>query len=138
MANQVTYVHHRMTEFKAFKSPTGMVGRYVETQAEKVAAHARLLAPKKTGKLAANIRTRGPVIGRSGPESEVVADVDYSLHVHEPTIPHRIKPRAANKLVFFSQKAGTVIFTEGVMHPGTRGNPFLVKALAEVFGGPGR
>jgi hypothetical protein len=145
VAKDVVYVHHRPVEFHAFRSPGGMVGRWTRDRAEDVANHARLLAPKPgqskgyaTGKTAANIHASGPTMGRSGPEATVVADTKYSLVVHEPTRPHIIKPRFTNKLVFFSRRAGRVLFKDKVSHPGTKGNPFLVKALRAVFGGPGR
>lgn len=144
MAN-VVYRHHRAAEFNAFKAPTGMTGRWTRERAEQVAAHARLMAPKPgqsrgyaTGNTAANIRASGPTIGRKGPEATVIADTDYSTVVHEPTRPHVIKARPGNKLVFFSRKAGRVLFKDKVRHPGTSGNPFLVRALRAVFGGPSR
>lgn len=142
---KVDYVHHRGAEFKAFRSPNGMTGQWTRQQAEKVAAHARLVAPKPgtgqgyaTGETAANIRVRGPVIGRSGPEAEVASVTDHAVFLHEGTPPHEIKARAANKMVFFWRKAGRVVSASKVFHPGTKANPFLVKALRAVFGGPGR
>lgn len=145
MANDVVYVRHRIPEYKAFRSPTGMVGLWTLEQGEKVAAHARLLAPKPgqgegyaTGETVLNIRVRGPIVGRNGPEVEVVSDTDHALYVHEGTIPHIIRPRNAEKLIFFSRKTGMVMFKDKVFHPGTKANPFLVKALQAQFGGPGR
>lgn len=145
MAKDVIYIRHRPVEYAAFKSPHGMVGRWTIRKAEEVAVQARLGAPKPgqgqgyaTGNLAANINAKGPTVGRKGPEAEVIADTDYSLHVHEPTRPHIIKPRRAEKLVFFWRKTGRVVMKDKVRHPGTKGNPFLVRALQKVFGGPGR
>lgn len=146
MAENVTYKHHRAAEHHAFRAPTGMVGMWTKQQAEKVAAHSRLVtAPRPgvgkgyaTGETVANIRVRGPVIGRSGPEAEVAAVTDHGIHLHEGTPPHEIKARVANKMVFFWHKAGRVVSASKVFHPGTKANPFLVKALRHVFGGPGR
>lgn len=145
MADDVVYIHHRPAEFRAFRSPNGMAGRWTRGQAEKVAAHARLLAPKPgqgqgyaTGETALSIKTDGPSIGRRGPEATVVSSTDHATYVHEGTVPHTIKPRYASKLVFFWRKAGRVVFANKVRHPGTKANPFLVKALRAVFGGPGR
>lgn len=144
MAKDVVYVRHRPQEFQAFRAPTGMVGRYTTRQAQNVATHARVFAPKPgqgkgyaTGETAANIKTSRTVVGRRGPEADIVADTDHAIHVHEPTHAHIIKPRFASKLVFFTRTGGKV-FAEKVFHPGTKGNPFLVKALRAVFGGPGR
>lgn len=142
--NDVVYIHHTPVEYRAFRSPVGMTGKWTREQAEKVAAHARLLAPKPgqgsyaTGETALSIKVNGPTIGRAGPEAVVVSDTDHALFVHEGTEPHTIKPRRANQLVFFWRKAGRVVFRDKVRHPGTKANPFLVKALRAVFGGPGR
>lgn len=145
MANDVVYVRHRIPEYRAFQSPTGMTGRWTLEQANKVAAHARLLAPKPgqgkgyaTGETLASIKVDGPTVGRTGPEARVLSSTDHAVFVHEGTPPHTIKPRRAEKLVFFWRKAGRVIFADKVHHPGTPANPFLVRALRAVFGGPGR
>lgn len=145
MANDVVYVRHRPAEFQAFRSPTGMTGRWTLEQGHKVAAHARLLAPKPgqgrgyaTGETALSIRVDGPTLGRSGPEVVVKSTTDHAVFVHEGTPPHIIKPRIKEQLVFFWRKAGRVVFKDSVRHPGTKANPFLVKALRAVFGGPGR
>ncbi len=145
MADDVVYVRHRIPEYRAFRAPTGMVGSWTHKQAEAVAAHARLLAPKPgqgkgyaTGETALSIRVRGPIVGRSGPEATVLSDTDHAVYVHEGTHPHEIKARPRGKMIFFWRKAGQVVFKDKVFHPGTRANPFLVKALRAVFGGPGR
>jgi hypothetical protein len=145
MADDVVYVRHLPAEFHAFKSPDGICGRWTKEQAEKVAAHARLLAPKPgqgrgyaTGELAGSIRSSAVTVGRKGPESTVSAGTDHAVFVHDGTEPHTIKPRFAKKLVFFWRKAGRVVSRNSVHHPGTPANPFLSKALQAVFGGPGR
>ena len=145
MANDVIYVHHRAAEYRAFRSPTGMTGRWTLEQANKVATHARLLAPKPgqgrgyaTGETALSVKVDGPTVGRTGPEARVLSSTDHAVFLHEGTPPHEIKPRFANKMVFFWRRAGRVVFRDRVWHPGTRANPFLVNALRAVFGGPGR
>lgn len=145
MADDVVYIRHRGAEFRAFYAPTGMVGRWTTEKATQVAAHARLLAPKPglgegyaTGELAREIKTDSAKVGRRGPEAGVISDTDHAVFVHEGTAPHTIKPRFAKKLVFFWRKAGRVVSFDSVKHPGTKPNPYLVKALRAVFGGPGR
>ncbi len=145
MANKVTYVHHPVAEYRAFRSPTGMSGVWTQQQAQKVAAHARLVtAPRPgigkgyaTGETAASIKASRSVVGRRGPEADVTSDTDHAIYVHEPTHAHIIKPRFKEKLIFFSRTRGKV-FADKVFHPGTRGNPFLMNALRAIFGGPGR
>lgn len=145
MAKDIIYVRHRIPEFNAFKSPTGMTGRWTLEQAEKVAAHARAIVPKPgqgrgyaTGELAASIRVGGPEIGRKGPEATVGAGTDHAMFVHEGTPPHIIKARPGGKMIFFWRKVGRVVFADRVNHPGTPASPFLANALRAVFGGPGR
>lgn len=145
MATDVVYVHHRPAEYHAFWSPVGMTGRWTLGQANKVAVHARMLAPKPgqsrgyaTGETLTSIKVDGPTVGRTGPEARVLSSTDHAVFVHEGTLPHVIKPRYADKLVFFWRKAGRVVFRDKVFHPGTKANPFLVNALRAVFGGPGR
>lgn len=140
MANDVKYVHHRLAEFNAFQSPTGMTGNWLRGRAENVAAHARLLAPKPgassyaTGETVASISVEGPTIGRTGPEARVVSRTDHAAMLHQGTPPHIIRPRFKKMLVFFSRKAGRVLTVSKVHHPGTKANPFLLRALRAVFG----
>lgn len=145
MAKDVVYVHHRLAEFRAFESPTGMTGRWTGKKAHEVQAHAIVFAPKPgqsrgyaTGETATTVRVKGPALGRSGPEATVVSDTDHAVFVHEGTPPHVIRARPGGKMVFFWRKAGRVVFADRVNHPGTGANPFLVRALRAVFGGPGR
>ena len=146
MANKdVIYIRHPRAELQAFRSPTGMVGRWTGKKAHEVQAHAIVFAPKpgqgrgySTGETAANIRVKGPTVGRSGPEATIVSDTNHAVFVHEGTHPHVIKARPSGKMVFFWRKVGRVVFRDKVFHPGARANPFLVKALRSVFGGPGR
>lgn len=144
MANDVTYVRHRIQEFQAFDSPTGTVGTWVGQRATLVAAHAVRLAPKPgqsrgyaTGETAASIRVNGPTHGRSGPEATVSSNTGHATDLHEGTKPHIIKPRLAPKLVFFWRKRGRIVMKNKVHHPGTPANPFLLDALKIVFRGPG-
>jgi hypothetical protein len=145
MAKDVIYVRHRVPENIAFRSPNGLVGNWLTKKTGQVAAHAITHAPKPgqsrgyaTGELARKIKPERTVAGRTGPESRVVSGADHSVFVHEGTAPHVIRPRRKDQLMFFMRKAGHVVFTDGVKHPGTSANKFLLKALRTVFGGPGR
>lgn len=144
MANDVTYVRHRIPEYRVFDAPTGTVGAWVGLRAAQVAAHAVRLAPKPgqgrgyaTGETAASIRVNGPERGRLGPEATVSSNTDHATDLHEGTKPHIIKAKPGSKMVFFWRKAGRVVMKKKVYHPGTPANPFLLKALRIVFGGPG-
>lgn len=50
--------------------------------------------------------------------------------VNDGTRPHIIRPRQAKALKF--KIGGRTVYAKVVHHPGTRANPFLDKALADV------
>ena len=62
----------------------------------------------------------------------VQASDPISLIEHEGSPPHQIAPRSSERLVFWSGKAGRVVFMpkgRAVNHPGTTGSKFLLRAL---------
>lgn len=141
----VKYVRHRAAEHMAFRSANGTVGQWVTKKTAQVAAHSIAIAPKPgqsrgyaTGELASDIKPERTRTHRTGPESRVVSGADHSLFVHQGTPPHIIRPKAPNKLMVFRRRAGQVVYSKLVRHPGTPANPFLLKALRAVFGGPRR
>jgi hypothetical protein len=71
-------------------------------------------------------------LGKSEPSEPVVIvgseDPIAYLH-HEGTRPHVIVPRTAPMLVFWSNRAGRVVYARKVLHPGTRPNRFLTDNL---------
>lgn len=144
MPGDVIYIRHRIPEYQEFQSPTGMTGRWLAKEAQKVAHIARLEAPKPgsspyaTGETAGSIVAGRPRVGRSGPVVDVSSVTDHAQYVHDPTPPHFIRPRRKTLLKFFSPGRAQMIYTKIVRHPGTKGNPFLLRALQIVFGGPGR
>jgi len=66
----------------------------------------------------------------SGFETIVVADTHYALMHHEGTRPHRVTSNNARVMRFKS--GGRVVYARRVFHPGTRPNPFLVRAMREA------
>lgn len=61
---------------------------------------------------------------------DVIADTTYALDHHNGTPPHWITPNSQRVLRFKS--GGRVVFAQQVWHPGTRPNPFLLRALREA------
>jgi len=57
---------------------------------------------------------------------EVASRANYSIYVHEGTRPHEI--RVVNKRVLANKRTGE-FFGKRVMHPGTKANPFMKRAL---------
>lgn len=71
-------------------------------------------------------------LGQNAPSLPTVivgSDSPIALLHHEGTRPHVIVPRNAQYLVFFSQRAGRVIWARRVMHPGTKPNKYLTDNL---------
>jgi len=62
---------------------------------------------------------------------EVSSNANYSIYVHEGTRPHEIRIR--NKRVLANKRTGE-FFGKRVMHPGTRANPFMQRALNKSIG----
>lgn len=63
---------------------------------------------------------------------EVGSEDPIALWHHEGTEPHTILPRNAPRLVFWSERAGRVVYAQQVNHPGTQPNRFLTEALADL------
>lgn len=112
--------------------PGGMVDVYTKGKAGAVKTAARQIVPVKTGRLRNSIRVQQSheLSGRFVSGYEVTADTPYATFVHEGTRPHVIQ---GNPLLVF-QIGSTTVFTRRVHHPGTRGQPFLLRATQAVIG----
>lgn len=97
----------------------------------------RSLTPVKTGKLR-NV-TAFTVGTPSGQRLEVRQSartrdgVFYGAFVRGGTKPHTIEPRRANALRFVI--GGQVVFATKVNHPGTKPNPYHIRALKQAQSG---
>lgn len=112
---------------ESLTAPDNIVDRHIFSLASAIAAVAKGLAPRVTGNLAGSINTK-----RVGPSLwEVIADVPYALMVNQGTPPHVIIPKSG-KVLKFPSKSGTIVYTQKVNHPGTKPNPFMVKAMESV------
>jgi hypothetical protein len=110
----------------------GMVTRYVLRRTQAIRNRAVLYCPVDTGNLRSSIvsavRSDGMVV-----VGTVGTPVDYAVAVHEGTRPHVIRPRRARVLAW--GPPGARVFATFARHPGTRGRPFLRRALEEVMAG---
>jgi hypothetical protein len=70
------------------------------------------------------------VRGGAGFVIEVGSEDEIALWHHEGTVPHVIVPVRAPRLVFWSSRAGRVVYATRVNHPGTQPNRYLTDALA--------
>ena len=143
MAVRVVMNRAAVNEFRGWHGP---VGRSVNRLAKETEFRARATAPvgnfatyavasslpyKKPphppGRLKANHKTKKGRWAR-GISFEVGSDVGYALYVHEGTGPHPIKAKRG-RLMFWWPKVGQVVTPKAVLHPGTRANPWLTRAL---------
>jgi Bacteriophage HK97-gp10, putative tail-component len=102
----------------------------LETTARQVMNRAKVLAPVDTGRLRASIRIERRTFLGLRARYTIGSDLNYAAMVHDGTRPHVIRPRRAKALRF--RVGGRVVFARVVRHPGTRGRPFLDRALREV------
>lgn len=89
----------------------------------KVTAAAKRGCPVDKGRLRASIRFEIKL----GPVGYVGTDVNYAAAVHNGTKAHDIYPKSASVLAF--DVGGQTVFAAFVHHPGTKGVPFLTRAL---------
>lgn len=121
-------------------SDTGGLMRHMIVQGEKVKQEAQRLVgvyelppagprrARRPGTLRDSIVKRVVRDGRSF-AIEVGSDDEIALWHHEGTVPHVIVPVRARRLVFWSARAGKVVYARRVQHPGTAPNRYLVDAL---------
>lgn len=106
-----------------FYAKDGAVSKDLLKRAHRVARHARMQAPIRTGRLKRSIRVYKHERYVQGQGVRVGTSVPYANYVHEGTRPHLILPNKQRALKF--TKNGQVIITRRVNHPGTRPNRFL-------------
>ena len=102
-------------------------GPYIATLTERVAMHARLLAPGSMKTEIRAIHTGGPA-----PLGLVVSDHPASIFVIRGTKAHMIRPKKPGGVLVFTPTGGQKVFVRFVKHPGTKPNDFLTKALRSV------
>lgn len=119
----------------------GEARRALRNRAPQVLNRAKILAPVDTGRL----RASGKIVYSSTfgfrPKATIVFDVDYAAAVHDGSKPHQIRPKTRRVKqsngkfkggVLRFQVGGRVVYATVVNHPGTKGKPFLDRALREV------
>jgi hypothetical protein len=113
---------------------TGPVVLHLANEGRRVEGNARRLVGVKSGALKASIGSR---IVRSNPGYNVEvfagntpATAKYVMPHHQGSKPHIIRPRRRRYLKF--QAGGRTVFARKVNHPGTRANPFLLRAAQQA------
>jgi hypothetical protein len=109
---------------RMLRLPGGLVYRNMERRVRRVEQEAIRLAPGSMGRAIRSQIQRGP-----GGEFRGVVNVRHpaALYVTGGTRPHIIRPVRAQALRFMI--GGQVVYAKAVMHPGTKPNDFLLRAL---------
>jgi hypothetical protein len=101
---------------------------YTARITERVAMHARLLAPGSMKQKIRAVSLPGP-----SPIGLVISDHPATTYVLHGTKAHKIYPKKPGGVLVFNQRGGgSKIFARVVNHPGTKANNFLMKALRSV------
>jgi hypothetical protein len=106
-----------------------MFGNHLDEVAKLLLKNAAEEAPKKTGKLAKSLK-----IEKSNLRHAIVETVNYGVFVRKGTKPHPIFP-VKKKALFWPGAAHPVAM---VNHPGTKANPYAVRAVQKSRGDIGR
>lgn len=117
---------HAVEELRGWNGP---IGHRLELCAKEIVWRAKLIAPKRTGAMAAGIHWT-PGRNRMGLTATIGTPARYAAIMELGSRPHEILPkRTGGLLVFFWPKVGHVVHLPRVWHPGTRAYLFLTKAL---------
>lgn len=129
MAGGVYIVLDRVGLFQLLRSPSGAVARDAKERGRRVQELARVLAPKRTGRLAESITVR-MVPRLTGIAVQVGTGVDYAKFQHDGTGvhgPRHVPIRARRGKVMVFQVNGHTVFAKSVS--GAPATKFLEHAL---------
>jgi hypothetical protein len=108
--------------------------RTVTDTTRRVLNRGTILTPVKTGNLRSKNNSR---VQQQGLRvvGTVFNQTNYAAAVHDGSKAHTIRPRSKKVLKFLID--GEVVFAKSVNHPGTKGQPWLRRALEEIAGSEG-
>lgn len=112
--------------FDLLNNKNGPVGRELARRGRKVESAAKKFVGKESGALRTSINSSMQRDFR-GIYCRVGSSLPYALDHHNGTRRHVITAKPGGFLRFPSR--GRIIFETSVLHPGTRPNPYLLKAL---------
>lgn len=112
--------------FAILNEKNGMVARELARRGRKVEMAAKKLVGKESGALRTSINSSMQRDSR-GIYCRVGSPLPYALDEHNGTRRHRITAKPGRVLRF--PVNGKIVFAASVMHPRTRPNPYLLKAL---------
>lgn len=120
------------SRIQAMNAPGGSVNTYVRTKTQTAATVSKAVAPKRTGWLAANIRTDVREV-RNGSVGRVRSNARYSAWVHEGTGPV-IYPHG--EFLWVPVSRHSLKRKERPFVAGQKANPFLVRGLEAAMAQP--
>lgn len=114
---------------EVFKTGSGP-DRHLRRKAVAVALTAKVIAPRRTGRLAASISVdqNRNERGQYAFGYAVSAGTGYGYYVHEGTGPS-LRQTFPNVMKFQGSRDARTVYTDIVRHPGTPAQPFLQAAL---------
>lgn len=123
------------TGVKSLTGPGGPADKLLRSTARATLNSAKMGAPVDTGQLRNSHRQGNTVAAGGVIKTEIVADKEYALPLHEGTQARVIRPRNAKALRFVV--GGNVVFAKKVNMPARAGRPWLLNALRSAAGGKG-
>lgn len=112
------------------KSPSGMVGQWMDRKGSRLVGYAKAQVGVDTGDLRRSISHR--TTGRAyGILTTVSAKDRKAMMHHEGTRAHRIEPRRQKTLRF--SVGGRTVYAKQIWHPGTKPNRYLTDNLPRVL-----
>lgn len=116
-----------------FTSWQGPVGRSVSRLASLTVVEQKLLAPKRTGRLAKSIKwTRG--FSPRGITFTSGSSLPYAGFMEKGTRPHIIRPKKPGGVLrFYWPKVGATVTLRSVHHPGTPAYSYLRKGYQRAL-----
>lgn len=113
----------------------GPIDVYTKGKGGLVLTKARQFSPVKSGKNRASLRMEQSRedTGRYKTGYSISANMPYSAFISKGTDPHEIVPVNGPLLRF--QVGTQIVYARRVMHPGTKPNNYLERALFAVAGG---
>jgi hypothetical protein len=130
--NKNYVVQISLTRVAEFKSWAGPVGRSVDRLALETTFRQKVMANKKTGKMAASLHVIKKTLAK-GIAFDAGSKVRYTMFMEQGTRPHKISAKAGGFLVFFWPKVGHMVYFKSVNHPGTRPYHFLINGLERAL-----
>lgn len=113
------------------REPTGVVGKYMYSVAQRVTVMAKAQVGVDTGALRSSITYTVKTVP-GGFLATITAHDNKALMHHQGTKAHIITPRKGQALRF--KHHGKIVYARIVRHPGTKPNNFLTDPMRRVVG----